>query len=158
MREFESFLERTNQDLFGFAYILVPDPLQAEQVVIDALSLMSVEKSDWRSEWNSRESPPTPQDPLSMAVRKYLYQQVYRIGKKRSFQLHGSLQEDDRYTSYNSLPASERGILFLKYKTTFSLDEIAEIVAIDQASMLAILQIARKNILELLGKNFEVTF
>lgn len=43
MKYLESYLQKLNPELYRFAYALVPDDLQAEQLVIDALNALIIE-------------------------------------------------------------------------------------------------------------------
>ena len=46
MKILESFLLDNNKIFFGFAYSLLSDDLQAQQVVIDAIYVLNLKKSD----------------------------------------------------------------------------------------------------------------
>ena len=49
--ELEKFIQNLSPDLYSFAYILIPDDLQATQLMIDAVSVVMIQKISILDKW-----------------------------------------------------------------------------------------------------------
>ncbi|MBF0360756.1 MAG: hypothetical protein HQK49_07080 [Oligoflexia bacterium] len=143
-KEFELLLTGYIPELFSFAWAIIPDDLQAEQVVIDALLVVSLH------ERQLIDSCVYADNILSESKKKLiehnynqlklsLYSYVYRIASKRHIQLAENFKNfsdnlDNKnpiYSNFYSLEMEERSILFLKEVFISSYEEIAKILEIN---------------------------
>jgi len=105
---------------YPFAYSLIPDELQAQQLVIDAVAAYLVSIKDESFERLNLNSVP-------INILAFLYQ----LGMRRSCHIERSnLIDGDRATFFYSKPIIERAILYLKTHLKYSPSEISSIVGI----------------------------
>lgn len=150
LKEFEKYLKEINPEIFSFSYVLVPDDLQAQQLVVDALYILSLEYGGLIAEVLKSKD-----DSKLSEVKKTLYKQVYTIGKKRFFHLKNGLKVDDKFRVFYMLELEQKAILFLKQKSSFEIDEISQILNLERHEVIAKLNSARKNVIENSGKKWE---
>ena len=123
-------LARLNQQIFPFAFSLIYDELQAQQLIIDAQSVFLGRNQDALEDYLESE------DEMSKRLKwfeisKVIYSNIYQIASKRFDQVRSSLSFDEKYTAFYALSLEQRAILFLKYKTDFEESDIYEILGRD---------------------------
>lgn len=121
--EFEKFLSIVSNDLYSFAYILIPDDLQASQLVVDSIQSLIISKRHTIDELfvdkkNSDHSLELLQ------IKRILMGNVYHLAKRRYQQIKLSIENDD-IDAFYSLEVDEKSILFLKDKLKYSIEEIS---------------------------------
>ncbi len=129
-KDFYQLVQPLTEKLYRFAYTLIPDDLQAEQLVIDGLNayLLKERKSIMRRELDLSSKKET------QLARRILYKGILRyvcdIGARRSTQIHEHVKKNlpKEYTSFYSLDPKVRFVISLRYEAQFSVDEIEEIV------------------------------
>lgn len=116
--------------LYRFAYALIPDDLQAEQLVIDGFNafLLKEKKSILKRDVD------TTSKKDSQIMRRIYFKMLLRymcdIGVRRSSQLNELMKitPTSDYGAFYSLEAKVRAVISLRYEAQFSVDEIEEIV------------------------------
>lgn len=116
--------------LYRFAFTLIPDDLQAEQLVIDSLNafLLKEKKDILKREVNLSSKKD------SQIVRRNYFKGILRymcdIGTRRSIQLGEQMKvlRPEEYTAFYSLDPKVRFVISLRYEAQFSVEEIEEIV------------------------------
>ena len=116
--------------LYRFAFTLIPDDLQAEQLVIDSLNafLLKEKKDILKREVNLTSKKD------SQFVRRTYFKGILRymcdIGTRRSIQLGEQMRvlRPEEYTAFYSLDPKVRFVISLRYEAQFSVEEIEEIV------------------------------
>lgn len=129
-KDFYQLVLPLTEKLYRFAYNLIPDDLQAEQLVIDGLNayLLKERKSILRKEIDLSSKKET------QLARRVLYKGILRylcdIGVRRSTQMNEHVKKNlpKDYTSFYSLDPKVRFVIGLRYEAQFSVDEIEEIV------------------------------
>jgi DNA-directed RNA polymerase specialized sigma24 family protein len=118
--------------LYPFAYSLIPDDLQAEQLVVDALNTYLLKE---RKRILNREIDLSHKKE-SLILRKSYFKGILRylcdIGVRRSIQFNEQMKvmRPEEYSSYYSLAPKVRFVLSLRYTGPFTVEEIEEIVQI----------------------------
>jgi DNA-directed RNA polymerase specialized sigma24 family protein len=129
-KDFYQLVQPLTEKLYRFAFNLIPDDLQAEQLVIDGLNayLLKERKSIMRKEIDLSSKKET------QLMRRILYKGILRylgdIGVRRSIQLNEHVKKNlpKEYTSFFSLDPKVRFVIGLRYEAQFSVEEIEEIV------------------------------
>lgn len=114
------------------AYTLIPDDLQAEQLVIDSLNayLLKEKKHILNREFDSKDKKTS--QVLRRNVFKGILKHMCDIGVRRSGQLIEQMKviRPKEYTVYYSLEPKVRLVLSLRYEAQFTMEEIEEIVQV----------------------------
>ena len=145
------FLKPLIPDLFSFAFAMIPDDLQAQQIVIDSIHGLAAQMTT-----DEKKIMEMAQADVSLApeeivkqIYKSLLKNAFTIGHKRTGQLPsldlGQIKK--RQTTFYRCQASERAILFLRYHTKFNIDDIADIVSVDRPMVIASLNQARQKVM-----------
>lgn len=159
MNKLESYLVKITKELFCFSSVVLPDDLQAQQVVSDAVCVLTLKRKDLLEKlWMdlSRDE----ENHYHGEVKIFLMSEIFRIGQKRQLQLGQSVvyDGDDTFSAFYTLDSIERAVLFLKHKTSYEIENIAEIVHKQSTEVISILQSARKKLMNGIGRNFDLQF
>lgn len=137
--ELEKFIQHLSPDLYSFAYILIPDDLQASQLMIDSVAAFIIQKKSLIEKWTASASD----QQYSQDIKIHLYKSMYELSKKRYNQLRMSFKDIEDNSGFFSLDFDEKAVLFLQERTDFSLELIEFILAKTRAEVLAFLYSAR---------------
>lgn len=116
--------------LYRFAYNLIPDDLQAEQLVIDSLNayLLKEKKSILRKEIDIDSKKE------AQVIRRTIFKGILRymldIGARRALQLNEQMKisRPDEFSQFYSLDPKVRFVIALRYDGQFTVEEIEDIV------------------------------
>ncbi|MFP5386073.1 MAG: hypothetical protein ACLGHN_08350 [Bacteriovoracia bacterium] len=131
-KEFFQLTLPLTDKLYRFAFTLIPDDLQAEQLVIDSLNafLIKERKSIMRKEvdLNSKKEAQI----LRRTYFKGLLRYMGDIGARRSVQLieQMKVERPEEFSAFYSLEPKVRFVISLRYEGQFTVEEIEEIVQI----------------------------
>jgi hypothetical protein len=139
--ELEKFIQHLSTDLYSFAFILIPDDLQATQLMIDSVSAFLIKNKAMVEKWKSASENELLQH--SEEIRINLYKAMYDLSKKRYHQLRLSFKNIEDSSGFFSLDFDDKAVLFLQERTDFSLELIEFIVAKSRGEILAHLYSAR---------------
>lgn len=124
------FLSSYHSKLYRFAYALIPDELQAEQLLVDAIEVFLTEQHDFIERIAGRSGRKQIQD--RTMVWSYFLQELYRhifvLSCKRWSQVEGGIKIPRFYSAFYHLTLSDRALLYLYHYGQFELTAIAEIV------------------------------
>lgn len=153
--ELASILENVLPKLFSFAYSLIPDELQAEQMVIDAYSVFIIREKEYIEEYKLDMVQKKERARFRRFLMKSLLQDIYKLGVKRASQL-GDYTPERNYQSYYQLGIPERAILYMKDILGLELEEIQEVMHMLKHQLIEKIYNARNDILiaELNGAEF----
>lgn len=147
--ELEKYIQNLSTDLYSFAFILIPDDLQATQLMIDSVSAFMIQKK------NLIESLTKKGESHLLAstedIKIHLYKLLYDLSKKRYHQLRMSFKNVEDTSGFFSLDFDDKATLFLQERTEFSLDKIEFILGKTKTEVLAHLYSARINMVSHLG-------
>lgn len=129
-KDFYQLVLPLTEKLYRFAYTLIPDDLQSEQLVIDGLNayLLKEKKMIARKEidLNSKKEMQI----LRRMVFKGILRYISDIGVRRSSQLNEQMKLNmpKDFKPYYSLEPKVRLVMSLRYDSQFTVEEIEEIV------------------------------
>lgn len=131
-KDFYQLAVPLTEKLYRYAFCLIPDDLQAEQLVIDSLNayLIKERKSILKKDVDLLSKKET------QIIRRGLFKDLLRnlcdIGVRRSHQLLEQMKVNrpEEYAPYYALDPKVRIVLALRYEARFSVEEIEEIVQI----------------------------
>lgn len=148
--ELEKFIQNLSTELYSFAFILIPDDLQATQLMIDSVSSFLIMKKSMISKWaNFSESE---LDDNSLDIKIHLYKSMYELSKKRYSQLRLSFKDFEENSGFFSLDFDDKAALFLKERTEFPIDVIEFILGQTKNEVVAHLYSARRHLIETITK------
>lgn len=149
IQELEEHFSKINKELYSFAYSLNPDELQAEQIVIDAIQALLLDKKDSIGDFLDCVS--------KMDMEKILFRNIFVLATKRNQNIKQSrLSVEDKWQPYYSLSLSERAILYLKHHTSFDYDTIEEIVNLFRHELISTLITGRQKLMENMGEEYVI--
>lgn len=126
-------------DLFSFSYALVPDELQAQQVVTDAFTVLVLRHQELIE--NIFVGDRDTRERKDRFIKVALFESSYSIASKRERQLN--LGKAKETLSFYLLSVESRALLFLTHKTNFTQDEHADILSRDKYEVAALNTLAR---------------
>ena len=148
-----SYIFLINSELFSFSYSLVPEQLQAQQIVLDAIYASIISDKNLEEKIENCVGPKS-EEVFWECLKKSLYQHIYRIAKRRFIQLANSLEINENFSSFYKLKFDEKAVLYLKHVLNFDFDDIEEILQITNSEVLIHLNCARNHLM----KNLEMEF
>ena len=151
--DLEKYLHQINPELFSFSFAMVPDRLQAQQIVLDSIYLLLLEEKELIGKVSSVEYSEVEKIYFEK-VRKFLYGQIFKIGKKRFFQVGIGLKAEGKYDPFYKLTFNEKAILYLKQKMNFDFEELEEILGLTNVAIMTQLNSGRYNLMKKLGMEF----
>lgn len=117
--------------LYRFAHHLIPDDLQAEQLVVDSLNayLLKERKSILRRDINLNSKKET--QILRRTIYKGILKYMCEIGSRRSVQLLEQMKvtRPSEYEAFYALDPRIRFVIALRYDAQFTVEEIEEVVS-----------------------------
>lgn len=139
--ELEKFIQNLSTDLYSFAYILIPDDLQATQLMIDSVSAFMIKNKFLIDKWKVADEADSLEH--STDIRTHLYKSLYDLSKKRYNQLRLSFKDLEDKSGFYSLEFDDKAVLFLQERTDFSLELIEFLLSKTRGEVLAHLYSAR---------------
>lgn len=130
--EFFSLLQPLTSKLYSMSYSLLPDDLQAEQLIIDSINAFLLRE---RTQLLKRTIDPDNKKEIQLLRRSY-FKSILRymgdIGVRRSHQLSEQmrLSRPENYESFFSLEPKVRFAMKLRYEAQFNVEEIEDILQI----------------------------
>jgi hypothetical protein len=129
-KDFYKLLSPLIDKLYTLAFSLLPDDLQAEQLVIDSVNAYLFKEKKWI---NSKEIELENKKEVTL-VRKMIFKSLLKyfseIGFRRSAQMPELSRsiELNAFTEFFSLEPKARLIVRLRFEMQFSVDDIADIL------------------------------
>lgn len=152
--DFENFLSLISQDLYSYAYVLIPDDLQAGQLIFDSITAYLISRKDNLDTLFTSKSKDLSNELIPL--KKELLKLVYDLAKKRFHQLKLSIDIKENLEGFYSLDFDEKSCLFLKDKAKYSVDDIATITNKSRNEVLANLYSARVKMIDKVSVEFNV--
>jgi len=149
MDKFQQYFHNIFPELSSFSFALIPDQLQAHQIVLDGISAFLLEEKQLIESLLSDEGE--LMDFHHFRIRITLHKLIYMLAAKRSPQLENSISSGEDKAAFCVLELQQRGVLFLKHKTRFEFNEIQEILERTNGEVISHLQLAREHFIDNLG-------
>ena len=146
--ELKKFIQNLSPDLYSFAYVLIPDDLQASQLMIDCVQSFLIQKKSFIDRMTLSKSK-SAQIFLD-ETKDQIFQIIFELSRKRYQQLKMSFSDVEQGGGFFSLEFDEKAILYLKERSNFKLTQIEMITGNTQAEVLAYLFSARVKMSELI--------
>lgn len=111
------------------AYCLIPDDLQAEQLVIDGINAFLLKESIWVSQFTEEEVDPKFVQKMRRTLLKKVLRFQFEIGQRRSFQLIDQYRTyiPSEFKKFYDLDVKVRAVMTLRFDFMFNMNEIEEI-------------------------------
>lgn len=144
--DLEKFIQSQSNNLYSMAYVLMPDDLQASQLMIDSVQNFLIQKSTLIDKWRSQAE--NSRACASEDCLIYLLKSMYELSKKRYQQLKMSFKDVEDSSGFFSLDFDEKAALYLKEQAGCELNTIEFIMAKSRNEVLAHLYSARLKMVE----------
>ncbi|MBC7713553.1 MAG: hypothetical protein H7177_09445 [Rhizobacter sp.] len=151
--ELEKFIQNLSTDLYSFAFILIPDDLQATQLMIDSVSAFMIKNKVLVEKWKSGNESDLVLH--STDIKIHLYKAMYDLSKKRYSQLRLSFKDIEDQSGFFSLEFDDKAVLFLQERSEFSMELIEFILGKTRGEVLAHLYSARISMVSKLPRRNE---
>jgi hypothetical protein len=149
--ELEKFIQNLSTELYSFAFILIPEDLQATQLMIDSVSTFLIQKKSMIAKWTTFNEVELIEN--SMDIKIHLYKSMYEISKKRYSQLRMSFKDFEDNSGFFSLEFDDKATLFLKERTEFPVEIIEFILGQSSNEVVSHLYSARRQLIETTTKD-----
>ena len=140
MKEILKITTKNLDFFYQFAFAILPEELQAQQLVIDALGAFKIEYSSNKKSFIDESE-----------VKKNVFSHLYKIGNKRSIQLRDFLTtetlslNEQQFYDHSIL---QRSILFFHYRLKVEVSEMEQILNCSEHEILEALNIIQEFYLE----------
>lgn len=142
---FEPHIHKLTPELFSFGHALIPDDLQAQQIVIDAVAAFAVEHKELLARLSVEEDKET-QGIFLNQVKRQIYRNMFQIGKRRCEQLRELCHDINKFQAFYRLPVFDRAVLFLKQKVQADFSEIEFVTGVERLEIISRLNYAREEL------------
>jgi hypothetical protein len=139
--ELQKYIQNLSPELYSFAYVLIPDDLQASQLMIDCVQSFLIQKKLLIEKMGKTKNKIVKN--LLEETKLNLLKIVYELSRKRYKQLKMSLTDVEGNGGFLSLDFDEKAMLYLKEKSGFDLDQIEFIASSTRSEVLSYLYSAR---------------
>ena len=123
-------------DLFSFAYVIIPDDLQAQQLVVDSVGVVLADNISLVEDFFDDNRKGLADDfVLNTKLKLLFFKQLYLIGVKRIEQLGQNLnnfETDGDFSRFYMMSSVDRALIYLKEKTSFCIDDILIIAGVER--------------------------
>lgn len=144
--ELAPILDNLLPKLFSFAYSLIPDELQAEQMVIDAYSLFIIREKETIESYQLDPNRRGDRTKFKKFLLKCILRDILKIALKRATQL-GQFKSEENFQAYYLLDISERATLFMRDVLGLELAEVQEVMQFKKHQVIEKIYNARNNLL-----------
>lgn len=151
IEELQKYIQNLSPELYSFAYVLIPDDLQASQLMIDCVQSFLIQKKPLIDKMAL--SPNKILRNLLDETKMHLLRIVFDLSRKRYQQLKMSLKDVEQSGGFFALDFDEKAVLYLKDKAGFDLDGIEFITSASRTEVLSHLYSARIHLTEKLPHN-----
>lgn len=149
--ELQKYIQNLSPELYSFSYILIPDVLQASQLMIDCVQSFLIQKKELVEKMSLSKNKII--ENLLEETKLNIIKIVYELSRKRYQQLKISLSDVEGHGGFFSLEFDEKAILYLKEKANFDLDTIEFITSSSRSEVLSYLYSARIKMTTLISSN-----
>lgn len=132
-KELDTLLINLVPKLYELSFVMVPDDLQASQIVIDSITAFVSSEREWLHCMDVDTSHKMDLALLKKDIYRLICKRIYEIGFKRSVQIPLIEKNQNLF----DLDIATRTMIYLKYKTDFTFPETLEIVNLTKPNALA---------------------
>ncbi len=153
-KNLELIINKLYPSFYSFALALIPDQLQARQIVVDSLELIFNKQANLMGELLECESS-EEEKRLIRNLRAQYFKSILELGRKRFPQVEVSLGKND-YEIFYSLPLDARAVTYLKTSLKFNFNDIESITGLDRYAIMTNLAQSRNYLLKESSQNIEI--
>lgn len=145
--EFLEILKPIIPKFYSFAYSMIPDELQARQLVVDAANVFFIKEKDFiqgvAKDWGDK----SLNHHYHKEIVRGMMEHLYKLGNRRFVQVFTMTEKlKDKGIFYKELDASTRAILFLKHKLNMSFNDIKLVTDLPKYQVIEKLYMGRRAI------------
>lgn len=141
IEELQKYIQNLSPELYSFAYVLIPDDLQASQLMIDCVQSFLIQKKTLIDKMGTSKNKILRN--LLDETKLNLLKIVFDLSRKRYQQLKMSLRDVEQGGGFFALEFDEKAVLYLKEKANLDLDGIEFITSKTRSEVLSHLYAAR---------------
>lgn len=141
IEELQKYIQNLSPELYSFAYVLIPDDLQASQLMIDCVQSFLIQKKSLVEKMGQSKNKIVLN--LLDETRLQLLKIVFDLSRKRYQQLKSSLSDVEGTGGFFALEFNEKAILYLKDKAEIEQEVIEFITSSTSSEVLSHLNVAR---------------
>jgi len=124
---------------YGFAYAMSGDDLQAEQLVLDAYTVLLMDNEDYFGDEEFDLSQRNSRQNFNRFLLKELCAEVYHLAMKRAHMYRKNIHHvPSEYIAFHRLDVRNRALLYLKEVLNFSVVELQETLAMSRAQVIEV--------------------
>ncbi len=118
-----------NEKLYQMAYCLIPDDLQAEQLVIDGVNAFLLKEQKWVARLIEEDSERSMNNHVRRQLLKRVLKYQFEIGQRRSFQLIDQYRTyiPAEFKKFYELDVKVRAVMTLRFEFLFQVEEIEDV-------------------------------
>lgn len=147
--ELQTLVNSLIPKFYSFAYALVPDELQAEQMVIDAYAVFLVREKKFIGEFKYK-GEKKEKSAMKRYIMSHMLSELYQMGLKRASQLKFIREKDHgQFNSFYRLNTAQKAILFLKESFNMSVEGIQEVLGLKKHQVVESLYNSRELIVSI---------
>lgn len=150
--ELQKYIQNLSPDLYSFAYVLIPDDLQASQLMIDCVQSFLIQKKSLVEKMGLTKNRIVIN--LLDETKLHLLRIVFDLSRKRYQQLKMSFKDVEQSGGFFSLEFDEKAVLYLKEKAGFDLNDIEFVTSSLRSEVLSHLYSARIKMTEVMPDNY----
>lgn len=144
----ENYLKGHGPEFFQMAHILIPDNLQARQLVLDSIMNFLLEKRD---DLKERVEMVSDEDHgvFLFSLKKRVMKKIVELAGKRFDQVKESLDSHDidgEFYHFYQCSIDEKIVLFLKYKLNWDWSELGEILNMSKIDVISLVNSAKSKL------------
>jgi hypothetical protein len=148
-KEFLEILDPVTPKLYSFAYSMIPDDLQAKQLIVDAANIFFIKEKDFvesiATEWAGKQADRSLKSQYNKEIVRAMMEHLFKLGQRRFnqvFPFADSLKAKGAY--YRELDTATRAVMFLKHKLNLNFNEIRLITDYEKYQIIERLYMGRK--------------
>jgi DNA-directed RNA polymerase specialized sigma24 family protein len=144
MQEVQSILNPLIPKIYAFAFALVADELQAEQLVIDSFSVFGIKDRDILEGLDRNWSDKNIYQQFKRDFFKTVLKNTYMLSQKRFGQLYQDAEMLNKLPSfYQVLSLTSRAAIYLKQVEQLKVNDVAWILGLDKIEVIQKISEAR---------------
>ena len=137
----ETFIQKKSATLYSFAFVLIPDDLQASQLMIDSVARLLIQKKSSIAHWSELIES---HEEIQNEVTLNLLAATYEIARKRYGQLKISLQNELlKNEDFYLLELEAKASLYLNERQKLEMKDIEFVTNMSRHEIVAHLYSAR---------------
>jgi len=141
IEELQKYIQNLSPELYSFAYVLIPDDLQASQLMIDCVQSFLIQRKALVEKIGQSKNRIVLN--LLDETRLHLLKIVFDLSRKRYQQLKSSLRDVEELGGFFALEFNEKAVLYLKDKAGLEQEVIEFVTSSTSSEVLSHLYVAR---------------